>query len=58
MEKREAIKMEDGSNWIAILNNFGFPTVVSFYLLLKFEKQIEELTRAVNTLLDTVNRDK
>lgn len=50
--------MEDGSNWVAILNNFGFPTVVSFYLLVKFDKQIEELTRAVNALLDTVNREK
>ena len=50
--------MEDGSNWVAILNNFGFPTVVSFYLLVKFDKQIEELTRAVNALLDAVNREK
>lgn len=35
---------------IEVLANFSFPVVVAFYLLLRFEKRIEELTVAINQL--------
>lgn len=42
--------MSDFSDWALILGNFGFPIVVSFYLLLRLEKRLEELSAVIRTL--------
>ncbi|WP_230932285.1 YvrJ family protein [Priestia sp. TSO9] len=34
----------------ASIGNFGFPIVISIYLLIRFEKRIEVLTTAINEL--------
>ena len=46
------MNMTDISTWIPILGNFGFPVVVSFYLLLRFEVKIEKLTEAIVKLIE------
>ena len=32
------------------VGNFGFPMVVSIYLLVKIERKLDELTKAINNL--------
>lgn len=39
--------------WIAGLGNFGFPIALAVYLLIRFEKKIEALTAAIETLKNT-----
>ena len=38
-------------NIIASISNVGFPVALSVFLLLRFEKKIEELTMALNELV-------
>lgn len=33
----------DLPQWITILGNFGFPICISIYLLIRFEKKIDNL---------------
>ena len=33
------------------ISNVGFPVVLSVFLLLRFEKKIDELTKAINELV-------
>ncbi|UOY92329.1 YvrJ family protein [Ectobacillus sp. JY-23] len=42
--------------WIVALGNFGFPIVLTIYLLVRFEKKIEFLTEAINSLKDAVRK--
>ncbi|NGY85299.1 YvrJ family protein [Bacillus megaterium] len=42
----------------ASVGNFGFPLVLSIYLLIRFEKRIETLTSAIYDLMQVVDRDK
>ena len=42
--------METLPDWIALLGNFGFPTLVSVYLLLRFERKISKLTEVIREL--------
>lgn len=41
---------------ISILGNFGFPVVIAIYLLIRFEKRIENLTEAISQLQKIMNR--
>ena len=38
-------------NIISSISNVGFPVVLSVFLLLRFEKKIDELTEAINELV-------
>ncbi|RNA67660.1 YvrJ family protein [Alteribacter keqinensis] len=42
--------METIPDWAIIAGNVGFPVLVAFYLLTRFEKRIENLTRAIENL--------
>ena len=39
-----------GTNWSILIGNFGFPIVITIYLLVHFEKKIEALTSAIQDL--------
>lgn len=40
---------------ISAISNVGFPTVVSIYLLVRFESRIIDLTSSINHLEQTIN---
>ncbi|QQK77932.1 YvrJ family protein [Salicibibacter cibarius] len=42
--------MEQLPDWMIFLGNFGFPTLVAVYLLVRFEKRIDGLTHAIQDL--------
>lgn len=44
--------VQDMSAWLPLLGNIGFPAAVCIYLLLKFEKKINDLDAAVREMLD------
>ncbi|MFB9758867.1 YvrJ family protein [Ectobacillus funiculus] len=45
--------------WISLVGNVGFPIVVAFYLLIRFERKIDNLTDAINKMADIMeHRDK
>ncbi|MBE3572786.1 MAG: YvrJ family protein [Moorella humiferrea] len=41
--------------WVQI-GNYGFPMVVAFYLLVRVEKKLDDLTAAIQALVQTLNR--
>lgn len=41
-----------------LLGNFGFPIAVSTYLLLKFERKLDQLTTVVQDLKAAVEHDE
>jgi hypothetical protein len=41
---------------INILGNFGFPVAVAIYLLIRLEKRIENLTKAITELKKIINK--
>lgn len=41
--------------WVQI-GNYGFPMVVAFYLLVRVEKKLDDLTVAIQALVQTLNR--
>ncbi|WP_339998909.1 YvrJ family protein [Priestia aryabhattai] len=53
--KEEVIKIEQ---WLNIIRNFGFPIVVTFYLLLRFEKKIDHLTEAINKIATSIEKEQ
>lgn len=40
------------------IGNFGFPLVLSIYLLIRFEKRIEALTSAIYDLKQVAEKEK
>ncbi|WP_461207894.1 YvrJ family protein [Clostridium sp. DL1XJH146] len=44
-------------DFINLISTVGFPIVVSFYLLVRFEKKIEELTQVLTELKEVVTRE-
>ncbi|MFS0788794.1 YvrJ family protein [Shouchella sp. 1P09AA] len=50
--------MENLPDWAILLGNFGFPTLVAVYLLIRFEKRIDNLTDAIRELERSVHRDR
>jgi len=55
VSKRGVSKIEQ---WLNLIGNFGFPIVVTFYLLLRFEKKIDHLTEAINKIATTIEKEK
>jgi hypothetical protein len=43
-------------NILASVGNYGFPMVVSIYLLIRIEKKLESLTDAINGLKYTLGQ--
>lgn len=41
-------------NIIQNISNVGFPVVLSIFLLLRFEKKIDELTKAITELVSKI----
>lgn len=50
--------VDEISSWAFILVNYGFSTMVAIYLLVRFEKKIENLTNAINQLINTMKQKK
>ncbi|WP_374187770.1 YvrJ family protein (plasmid) [Priestia aryabhattai] len=40
------------------MGNLGFPIVVAFYLLLRFEKKIDHLIEAINRIASNIEREQ
>ncbi|MDF2013211.1 YvrJ family protein [Priestia megaterium] len=40
------------------MGNLGFPIVVAFYLLLRFEKKIDHLTEAINRIASNIEKEQ
>ncbi|MFJ5769792.1 YvrJ family protein [Psychrobacillus sp. NPDC093180] len=47
--------MIDAGNIVPLIGNFGFPIVVSIYLLHRFENKIESLENAIHNIENVVN---
>jgi hypothetical protein len=39
---------------ITVIGNFGFPIVITVYLLLRFEKKIENLNNTIQELVQVI----
>ncbi|MYL39842.1 YvrJ family protein [Halobacillus litoralis] len=42
--------MTEFPEWAMITGNLGFPIVLAIYLLTRFEKKLDTLTKAINEL--------
>ena len=42
--------MEDATVWVSLVSDFGYPFVVSMFLIFRFGKQLKELTAEVEDL--------
>lgn len=51
-ERRD--QMDYSQEWVYIISNFGFPIVLSTYLLLRFEKKIDHLGEILDNLRDAI----
>ncbi|WP_155008813.1 YvrJ family protein [Priestia megaterium] len=40
--------------WIYAVSNFGFPVVMTFYLLLRFEKKLERVNKVIIELANVI----
>lgn len=47
--------MIDTGNIVQLIGNFGFPIVVTIYLLHRFENKIEALEHAIHSIENVVN---
>ncbi|MFJ8067018.1 YvrJ family protein [Psychrobacillus sp. NPDC096426] len=47
--------MIDAGNIVQLIGNFGFPIVVSIYLLHRFENKIASLENAIHSIENVVN---
>lgn len=50
--------MENLPDWAILLGNFGFPTLVAVYLLIRFEKRIDNLTDAIRELERSAHQNR
>ncbi|MEK4908530.1 YvrJ family protein [Niallia sp. Sow4_A1] len=46
--------MDDLQFWITTIGNFGFPVVITMYLLIRFEKKIEALESTIQGLTEVI----
>lgn len=46
--------LNDVPPWVMITGNFGFPIVIALYLLIRFEKKIENLEVAIQSLIEVI----
>lgn len=42
------------NSWITVLGNFGFPVAITIYLLIRFEKKIDSLQQAIQSLVELI----
>jgi hypothetical protein len=49
--------VDEGTTLLTLLGNFGFPIAVSMYLLLKFEKKLDNLATVVQDLKEVVEHE-
>ncbi|MEK4485779.1 YvrJ family protein [Psychrobacillus sp. FSL H8-0484] len=49
--------MLDEGNIVQLIGNFGFPIVVTIYLLHRFENKIESLENAIHSITNVVNNN-
>ncbi|MDZ3957036.1 YvrJ family protein [Bacillus thuringiensis] len=42
--------------WFTALGNFGFPILITIYLLVRFEKKIDNLIEAIDKLKDAMHQ--
>jgi len=40
------------TEWMQMVNQFGFPLILSIYLLLRYEKKIERIEKVMDRLED------
>ncbi|WP_277584268.1 YvrJ family protein [Psychrobacillus antarcticus] len=50
--------MFEGEALVQLIGNFGFPIVLSIYLLHRFERKIEALESAISSLADVFDKNK
>ncbi|CAH0136272.1 MULTISPECIES: YvrJ family protein [Bacillaceae] len=50
--------IEDASVWVSLVSEFGYPFVVSMFLLFRFGKQLKELTTDVENLKKSAHKTK
>ncbi|TQR20632.1 YvrJ family protein [Psychrobacillus vulpis] len=47
--------MIDAGNIVQLIGNFGFPIVVTIYLLHRFENKIDSIVNAIHSMENSVN---
>ena len=50
--------IEDATMWVSLVSEFGYPFVVSMFLLFRFGKQLKELTTDVENLKKSAHKTK
>ena len=43
--------------WVSLIGNLGFPVVVTFYLLVRLEKSLNDLESRVERVISEDNKD-
>lgn len=46
----------DQIDLVGFIDRLGFPIAITFYLLLRFEKKVIELSKAINGLKDEIQK--
>ncbi|UOR14195.1 YvrJ family protein [Halobacillus amylolyticus] len=44
--------------WVALIGNLGFPIVVTFYLLMRLERNFNQLEQVVEELISEIRKNK
>lgn len=47
-------QLNDIPSWVMITGNFGFPIVITLYLLIRFENKLENLESAIQNLIEVI----
>jgi len=42
------------SEWVGLIGNLGFPAIVTFYLLSRFERKVENLEKVITILSENI----
>lgn len=50
--------MGTDADWVYLISNFGFPIVMTIYLLIRFEKKLERLTVGLDYLREVIVQKK
>ncbi|MBM7541302.1 MULTISPECIES: YvrJ family protein [Amphibacillus] len=48
--------MEEAPLFLQVISNFGFPIAITIFLLLRFEKRIEQLETSFKDLTNTLTK--
>lgn len=61
IDTRKGVKrmmIEDATVWVSLVSDFGYPFVVSMFLLFRFGKKLNELTVEVENLKKTGHKKR